>query len=153
MTTQCNVFKIYIKKNDPVIWYKFLKFWFHSHIRIDNARNILAAMLFYCIYLPKQKKINYFLWTYVTNMLQNRYLVKPAHKLQVSRSQNKKFWAVTSPKKPKEQICFSILTSRKYLKLEFGFQVSSRQDRKADSFFCFLREVSARQFFLRSTNL
>ena len=51
-------------------------------------------------------------------------------------------------KKMNGRICFSILTTRKYLKLEFGFQVFlSRQDKKINSLACFLGEVAARQFY------
>ena len=47
--------------------------------------------------------------------------------------------------KTNEGICFSILTTRKYLKLEFRFQVfRSHQDRKTNLFVCFLGEVTAR---------
>ena len=45
--------------------------------------------------------------------------------LKVSRSRNKNYWAITSNIKTNKRICFSILTTRKYLKLEFRFQVSS----------------------------
>ena len=53
--------------------------------------------------------------------------------------------------KTNEQICFSILTTRKYLKIEFQFQLSSIsgsgcQDRKQIRSFIFLGEVTARQF-------
>ena len=49
--------------------------------------------------------------------------------------------------KTNEWIYFSILTTRKYLKLEFQFQVfPSRQDRKTNLSVCFLGEVTARQF-------
>ena len=49
-----------------------------------------------------------------------------------------------------ERICFSILTTQKYLELEIENQVSStflsRQYRKTNAFVCFLGEVMARQF-------
>ena len=54
--------------------------------------------------------------------------------------------------KTNEIICFSILTTQKYvhtwnLKSKFKFQVfPSRQDRKTNLFICFLGEVMARQF-------
>ena len=57
-------------------------------------------------------------------------------------------WFVISPKK-EQWICFSILTVRKYLKLEIEikFQVfPDCQDRKTNSFVCFLGEITARQF-------
>ena len=45
--------------------------------------------------------------------------------LKVSRSPNKIVEPVTSPKKGNEQVCFSILKTRKYLKLALQFQISS----------------------------
>ena len=62
--------------------------------------------------------------------------------LKVSRSRNK----IVEPNfshKMNGQICFFILTTQKYLKLEFQFQVSSisessgAQDRKTNSSICF----------------
>ena len=72
-------------------------------------------------------------------------LVIIRHHLKVNRSQNSL--------KTNEWICFSILTTWKYLKLEFGFQVSriflpSCQDRKTNLFFCFLGEVIGLFFFV-----
>ena len=72
-----------------------------------------------------------------------------------SRSQNK----IVEPEllqKTNERICFSILTTQKYLKLEIEIQFRvflSCQDRKTNSFVCFLEKFRLNNFVLRSTEL
>ena len=51
--------------------------------------------------------------------------------------------------KMNERICFSILMTRKYLKLNFDFKFQvfpSRQDRKTNLFVCFWEKFTTRQF-------
>ena len=74
--------------------------------------------------------------------------IKPT--LKVSRPRKKKLSSNFS-QKTNGWICFSILTTRKYLKLEFQFQFKfqvfpSRQDRKTNLIGFFGGKVTARQF-------
>ena len=65
-----------------------------------------------------------------------------------SRSRNKIVEPYSS-QKTNERFCFSILTTWTYLNFNFDFRFQvrpGRQDRKTNSFVCFLGEVTARQF-------